>query len=36
MESILSTFVNTVAANEGVNAFSDVGRVGVSVPVGGN
>lgn len=36
MDSILSTFVNTVAANEGVNAFSDSGRVGVSVPVGGN
>lgn len=33
MDSILSTFVNTVAANEGVNAFGGA-RVGVSVPVG--
>jgi len=34
MESILTTFVNTVAANEGVNAFGGQ-RVGVAVPVGG-
>ena len=33
LDSILSTFVNTVAANEGVNA-SGGARVGVSVPVG--
>jgi hypothetical protein len=33
MDSILSTFVNTVAANEGVNAFGGT-TVGVSVPVG--
>lgn len=33
LDSILSTFVNTVAANEGVNAFGG-GRVGVSVPIG--
>ncbi len=34
LDTILSTFVNTVAANEGVNA-SGGGRVGVSVPVNG-
>lgn len=33
MDSILSTFVNTVAANEGVSAFGGT-RVGVSVSVG--
>lgn len=33
MDSILSTFVNTVAANEGVNAFGGA-RVGVAVSVG--
>ncbi len=34
LDTILGTFVNTVAANEGVNLFSG-NRVGVSVPVGG-
>jgi len=33
VDAILNTFVYTVAANEGVNAFGG-GRVGVSVPVG--
>ena len=34
LDTVLSAFVNTVAANEGVNA-SGGSRVGVSVPVNG-
>jgi protein involved in polysaccharide export with SLBB domain len=34
LEAILGTFVNTVAANEGANAFGG-GNIGVSVPVTG-
>ncbi len=33
---IVNTFTLTVAANEGVNAVSTRGQVGVSVPIGGN